>query len=185
MQLVGNIVPNAKFLNPKNLLDQVDIKDGFVVVDFGAGSGDFSIALAKKVGSSGKVNSIDIRETSLGSVRSKAKLSGLLNIFLKKADLEKNQSSGLKDASQDAVLMANILFHITGRFEVLQEAFRILKSDGILIFADWKTDVSLAQKKELRISEEETIKLIESAGFNFRKKLDAGRFHMGMLFSKS
>lgn len=176
---------NQKFLNPKNLLNQVEIKEGFVVADFGAGSGDFSIALAKKVGSSGIVNSIDIREVSSGSVRSKAKLSGLLNIFLKKADLEKNQSSGLKDGSQDAVLMANILFHIIGKFEALQEAFRILKPNGILIFADWKTESSLAQKKELRMSEEDIIKLIESAGFHFRKKLDAGKFHMGLLFSKS
>lgn len=184
MQLVGNIVPNAKFLNPTNLLDQVEIKEGFVVADFGAGSGDFSISLAKKVGSPGIVNSIDVRESSLGSVRSKAKLSGLLNIFLKKADLEQIGSSGLKDESQDVVLVANILFHVKEQSSVLGEVFRVLKPNGALIFADWKKDAYLAQKKELRMSEEEVKTFIESAGFHFQKDLDAGRFHVGLLFKK-
>ncbi len=175
---------SVKFLNPSFVLAQSGIGEGMQVADFGCGQGDFALAAAKLVGPEGKVCAIDIQDSALSSTRSKARIGGLLNIVLVKGNVEVSGASGCADGSQDAVLLTNLLFQTEKRAEVLHEAMRALKPGGIAIFVDWEKEAPLGPMRNLRMEKEAIEKLIIQEGFVFKKEIEAGAFHFGMLFTK-
>ena len=173
-----------KMLNPENVLSQIEIKEGFVVADFGSGAGHFSIEAAVKVGKDGIVYSIDILDDfSLGSVRSLANSRGLSNIKTIWADLEK--TSKLEAGTCDTVLLVNLLFQIEkrNRESIIKEAHKILKEGGRVLVADWKLDSQIGPPKNQRISKEE-VKMLFEGHFKFEKELSVADSHWAMIFSK-
>lgn len=173
-----------RFLSPRHIIEQSGIGAGMQVADFGCGQGDFSLAAAKLVGEDGKVSAIDIQDPALSSVRSKARIEGMLNIDLVKGNVEVPGASGCADASQDAVLLTNLLFQTEKRAEILREAFRVLKPGGIAIFVDWKKEAPLGPMRNLRMEKTDAEQLIAKEGFIVQRNIEAGAFHFGMIFTK-
>ena len=56
------------FMPPDKMLAEVEIKEGFQILDFGCGPGTFSIKLAEKTGPSGQVHALDILPLALETV---------------------------------------------------------------------------------------------------------------------
>lgn len=173
-----------RFLSPRHIIEQSGIGAGMQVADFGCGQGDFSLAAAKFVGQDGKVSAIDIQDSALSSVRSKARIEGALNIDLVKGNVEVPMASGCADASQDAVILTNLLFQTEKRPEILREAFRVLKPGGIAVFVDWKKESPLGPTRTLRMDKEAAERLITEEGFVLQRNIEAGAFHFGMIFTK-
>jgi SAM-dependent methyltransferase len=67
------------FSPPKNILAEVGIEPGFVVLDYGCGTGSYSIAAAELVGRSGKVYSLDIHPLAVRRVQEVASKKRLTN----------------------------------------------------------------------------------------------------------
>jgi len=172
------------FLNVEKIVGQFDIKQNMTIADFGAGHGFFSVAFAKKVGPSGQVFAIDILSQTLEAIRSKAKLEGLFNIKIIRGDLEKPNGSTLGDASCDMVFIANVLFQVTDKSGLINEAYRVLKKNGELVVVEWKPYIALGPQKEHRLSEEELKQLVISKGFSEPKPINAGSHHYGFVFKK-
>ena len=163
------------FLNPDTIVDEWDVRPGEIIADFGAGSGFFSVALAKRVGYAGKVYALDIREEALEAVRSRAKSFRLLNIETIKVDLERERGSTLKNETMDKIVISNILFQaVNGQSIIIEEARRILKPNGLVFAIEWKD----------KIKKEETERLFELAGFKKHKEFVAGSHHYGIIFKK-
>ncbi|MBI5913617.1 class I SAM-dependent methyltransferase [Candidatus Azambacteria bacterium] len=175
---------NNRFLSPRHIIEQSGIGAGMQVADFGCGQGDFSLAAAKLVGPEGKVYAIDIQDSALSSVRSKARIEGELNIDLVKGNVEVPGASGRADASCDAVILTNLLFQTEKRAEILREASRVLKPGGIAVFVDWKKEAPLGPMRTLRMEKEAAEQLIAHEGFAFERGIEAGAFHFGMIFIK-
>ena len=175
---------NNRFLSPRRIIEQAGISIGSVVADFGCGQGDFVLAVARIVGSEGKVCAIDIQDSALSSTRSKTRIEGILNVDLKKANVEVYGSTGLADASQDVVLLTNLLFQTEKKEDVIKETARVMKQGGIAVFTDWKKGVPLGPSHPLRTEREEVERLMAKGGFVFQKDIDAGMFHFGMVFTK-
>lgn len=173
-----------RFLNPRHIIEQSGIGAGMRVADFGCGQGDFSLAAAKRVGEDGKVSAIDIQDSALSSVRSKARIEGALNIDLVKGNVEVLGASKCDDASQDAVLLTNLLFQTEKRAEILREALRVLKPGGIAVFVDWKKESPLGPMRDLRMEKTDVEQLIAKEGFLLQRNIEAGAFHFGMIFIK-
>ncbi|MFH1392993.1 MAG: class I SAM-dependent methyltransferase [Patescibacteria group bacterium] len=173
------------FLNVEKIVSQLALKPNMVVADFGAGHGFFSVALAKRVGSSGQIFSVDVLQPALEAIRSRARLEGLFNIKLVKGDLGKIGGSTLPEESCNMVFIANLLFQVPDKAELIGEAFRVLKKGGELTVVEWKPYISLGPQKEQRLSEEEAKQLITPKGFGESKQIDAGSHHYGLIFIKS
>lgn len=174
------------FVNPNQISDSLEIEPGMIAADFGAGSGFYTLALAQKVGQSGKVYAFDIQPNSLEIIRSKAKVFRLLNIEAIRADLEKHGSTQLKNGLVDLVLISNILFQIQNKKELIEEAKRILKPNGSVAVVEWdKKDGKIGPPVSQRISPEETEKLFKENGFFRRKEFYAGEYHYGLTFGKN
>lgn len=184
---MGNTLPTNSanvFLSPQHVLRQVAFAPGMSVADFGSGSGDFVLIVSKIIGSEGQVNAIDVQESSLSSVRSRARIEGLLNIVPIRANLEVPRASTLADNSQDVVLLTNILFQNQKKNEIIQEAHRTLKPGGMVVFIDWQKEAILGPTRNYRLDKKEVISLFTSEGFIISKEIEAGAYHFGIIFSK-
>lgn len=184
---MGNILPvnrSNTFLSPQHVLGQVGLAPGMAVADFGSGTGDFVLIASKIVGVDGQVTAIDVQESAISSVRSRARIAGLLNIMPVRANLEVPHASTLADNSQDVILLTNILFQNQKKDEIIKEAYRTLKPGGIVMFVDWQKEAALGPARDSRMDKEDVVKLFASDGFALMKEIEAGAYHFGILFSK-
>lgn len=172
------------FLNPQKVIESFDfIKEGMIVADFGCGAGYFVFPLAKKVGESGKVFAIDILKEPLEVIESKARIEGFRNIKTIRADLEKENGSGLEDNFCDIILIANLLFQTEKDEEIVKEAKRVLKEGGYIIFIDWKEGISFGPQGK-RVKKEEAKRLFENIGFSFKGEFIPDDYHYGLILKK-
>ena len=116
-------------------LREVGIKKGDIVLDFGCGTGNYTIPAAKIVGEDGKVYALDKDERVLSRMHPKAEISGLKNIETVKTAGELEIT--LADESVDTVLLYDVLHSHSlpkpdDRRQLLNELHRILKSHGLL-----------------------------------------------------
>ena len=178
------MVGTGGFLNPEETIKQLNIEKGMMIADFGCGAGYFSIPLAKMVGEQGKIYALDILDTALESVRSRAKIEGLFNIETKHCNLEILAGSGIENNSLDLVLLHNILFQSEKKPDIIKEAFRILKKNGGISIIDWKENQPLGPGKELVVSPDLIKKIAEESGFKFKSEMNVDNYHWGMVFAK-
>jgi ubiquinone/menaquinone biosynthesis C-methylase UbiE len=120
------------FLPRKNILEEVGIKPGFHVLDYGCGSGSYIIPLAKLVGESGKIYALDIHPLAIQKVKDIASKKQLTNVETILSDCQ----TGLPDNSLNAVLLYDIFHHLGDPDGVLKELHRVLKPNGILSVGD-------------------------------------------------
>ena len=172
------------FLQPEEIVKQLDIKKGMIIADFGCGAGYFAIPLAKLVGDQGKVYALDILEQALESVRSQAKLQGLFNIETKHCNLELANGSGLDSNSIDLVLLANILFQSSKKDDIIKEAYRVLKPKGEIMVIDWKFNQPMGPPPDLIVSQDSIKKMVNEAGLKFKKEIPVDKYHWGIIFAK-
>jgi len=177
-----NEIGSGGFMNPDKIVEELRIKSGMFVADFGCGAGYFTIPIAKAIKNSGKIYAIDVLNETLENVLSKAKLYDLLNIKTVRANVETVGGSKIEDSSVDLVVLANILFQCNDHNSVLTEAKRILKKDGSIVVVDWiPQKVPLGPKYEHCLSEENVKKLSIKNGLKIIRKIDAGSQHYGMV----
>jgi ubiquinone/menaquinone biosynthesis C-methylase UbiE len=181
----SNVAFDIKFINPKEIVDQLSVAAGSQVADFGCGMGHFSLEMSKRIGENGLVYAFDILPEKLESVISGVKGLGMTNLIAKRANLEKEKGSGLENESVDWVVMKDMLFQNKNKTAILAEAYRILKPGGKALIIEWKMeDASIGPPQELRLSEETLKILTEKAGLKETEKIEAGDFHFATVFVK-
>ena len=120
------------FIPRSKILSEIDIKRGFRVLDYGCGSGSYSVVAARLVGETGKVYALDIHPLAIEKVKAAASKKRLTNIETIQSDC----ATGLESESVDVVLLCDILHHLSERDAVLKELYRVLKPEGILSVND-------------------------------------------------
>ena len=174
------------FINPQKVIEQIGLKEGMKVADFGCGHGYFTIPVAKLVGSEGKVYAIDVLLEALEAVRSRAQLEGAANIETVRGNLEIAGGSGLPDNSVDFVLLHNVLFQAQKKSEIIKEAKRVLKLGGIFALVDWQKELAaIGPESGWRLSFDEARALAQEERFVFNRSFDAGQYHFGLIFVKA
>ena len=177
--------PPGSFLDPQRLISALGIVQGMHVADLGCGSGFFPSAFARAVGTDGVVTAVDVRQEPLDAVSARAEAAGMKNISVVRADLEVLGGTKIPDDSQDVSFLANVLFQSQKKDAIIKEAARILKPGGHLALIEWKKGVQgFGPPDELRTAEEDLRALATQAGLRPDRTIDAGSFHVGMLFTK-
>jgi len=118
------------------ILRKSGLEEGHIVLDFGCGSGTYSIPAAKIASQTGKVYVSDKDKESLNELMQKASSARLKNI--ERVDSSKELEFGLADESIDIVLLFDVFHrHYFPRREererLLKEIYRILKPHGFLL----------------------------------------------------
>jgi ubiquinone/menaquinone biosynthesis C-methylase UbiE len=172
------------FLNPEETIKQLNIAKGMQVADFGCGAGYFVIPMAKMVAEQGKVYALDVLDSALESVRSKAKIQGLFNIVTRRSNLEILDGSKIDNDSIDLVLLSNILFQSDNKIGILKEGARILKKGGEMAVIDWRENQPLGPSKDLVVPIDVIGTMAEESGLKFKKEIRVDKYHWGIIFQK-
>jgi ubiquinone/menaquinone biosynthesis C-methylase UbiE len=175
----------GKFLDPDEIIAQLDIQSNSVIADFGCGPGYFSMPFAKAVGEDGKLYAFDVLPQALETLASKAKNSGVNNIVTSRVNVEKEGGSKLENECVDWVIMKDVLFQNKNREVIITEARRVLKPNGKIIVIEWGQNVSsIGPEQKIRIPAGELKKLFIDQKFSVEKDVAAGDFHYAFVAVK-
>lgn len=171
------------FSNPEQNIAQLGLLDGMTVADFGAGSGAYSKVAANKVGYTGKVYAIEVQKDLVKKLESEMKHWGISNVECIWGNIEKKHGTNLADHSVDAVIVSNVLFQAEDKLGLIDEAKRILKKDGKVLFIDWSDSFSgMGPSQEHVITESTARELFTKGGFKALENIRAGAHHYGIIF---
>jgi len=117
------------------MLQQIGIRGGHTVLDFGCGCGTYTVPVAKIVGEQGRVYALDKDKEALDELTRRAKSAGLKNI--RRMETSWKLGIDLADESVDVVLLFDV-FHpyyfpqAGDRSKLLGEIHRIMKPSAFI-----------------------------------------------------
>ena len=154
------------FLNPENIVKQLPLESGMTVADLGAGTGSYSIPIAKRV-APGKVYAVEVVKDLVNSIKDAARKEGLSNVEIIWGDIESPGGTKLADGSVNLVVMSNVLFQVESKEGLLVEAKRILKPRGHVLVIDWKASFGGTGPRESEVISPDTAKkMFLNSGFD-------------------
>ena len=154
------------------------------VGDFGAGSGHYARAAAGIVGQGGKVYAVDVQEDVLKHLKLNSHIHHQTIIETVWGNIEKVGGSHLRDATLDAVILANTFFQVENRYELLAEIKRVLKPGGKLLVIDWAGSYGgIGPAASKVVSEHDAEAFFIQGGFHKVKSFRAGAHHYGIIFT--
>lgn len=153
------------FLPPKKIMEEIAIKKGDFILDFGCGPGSYSILAAQKTGENGKVYAQDIHPIALDYLTKKASKKRFQNIETKLSE----GRIDLPDQSLDIVILFDVYHMLDDTEFVLNEIHRSLKQGGTLAFSDHHMKESKIMTELSKNNQFEFIKKGEKT-FTFEKK---------------
>ncbi|MBI5037438.1 MAG: class I SAM-dependent methyltransferase [Candidatus Kerfeldbacteria bacterium] len=184
--MTGFTHSSSTFLHPENILAKAGLVAGKHVADIGCGGGYFSIAAARIVGDAGHVYSVDILKDALSALRSKAKMFGLANLTTVWSDAERvGGAQKIHDHSIDMTLLVQLLSQSKAQDNIINEIERIGKPGSTVVVVDWrKSNMQFGPPATHRIEPEAVMTLLEKHHFQFRREIEAGPYHFGLVFER-
>jgi predicted methyltransferase len=151
--------------HPDEVMDKLGIADGSTVADIGAGSGWFTIHLARRVGPNGVVYAEDVQSEMLAAISRRVNAIGLTHV---RTILGKGSDPALPLRSLDAALMVDAYHEIDARdarVSLLRNLARALKPGGRFGLIDFRLEGSgPGPAPEERVSPETVITEATEAG---------------------
>ena len=136
------------------------LREGMIAIDLGCGMGYFSISMARMVGETGKVISVDLQQQMLDTLMQRAKQTGVAGRITPLLCDENN----IGNHDEVDFALAFWMAHETpDAMHFLTQAHAILKPSGKFLLAEPKGHVSFSEFKEtLAIAQTIGLKLVGS-----------------------
>ncbi|HXG86190.1 MAG TPA: methyltransferase domain-containing protein [Pyrinomonadaceae bacterium] len=144
-------------LSPPDLVKRLPLTKNSRVLEVGAGSGFYSVAVAEVV-REGKLELLDLQEEMLAKARQKMECAGLKNIgyTLAKGD----GRIPFDDGSFDVVFMVTVLGEVKDQESLIRETNRLLQRGGTLSVSEHLPDPDFVTSGKL-------LRLLENNGLRF------------------
>lgn len=146
------------------------LRPGMAVADVGAGTGLFTLAMARAVGPNGRVFAVDVQPEFLATIAERARAADLANVVTVTAD---QRASGLAEASVDLAFLCDSYHHLERPRSYLADLRRALRPGGRLVVVDYDRTAPAAKrwmKDHVRADPDEFLHEIEAAGFELRDR---------------
>lgn len=117
------------------LLNLLPLSQGDTVADIGAGTGYFSLPIAKRIGDEGRVLAVDIQPEMLAIIQQRAAHAGLGNI---ERVLATETDPKLPEGAVDTVLLVDAYHEFSHPREVMERIVAALSPTGKVILVEYR-----------------------------------------------
>ena len=164
------------------LVENLQLEPGNNVADIGAGSGYFSLLMARQVGPTGSVYAVDIQPEMLAIIESKSAGAGLKNI---QRILASEDNPNLNPESIDLALFVDAYHEFKWPREVMSAIHTALVPDGKIVLIEYREeDPTVAIQPLHKMSAKQARKELEHIGFKFVENGDFLPQQHFLLFKK-
>ena len=153
----------------ESVLEEIGVKKGQNLLDFGCGSGHYTIPAAEVVGKDGNVYAVDKNKSRLAELNEKAEDMALKNINI--VSTSGGTDLPFAKESMDVILLYDVFWYFDlyskGLTKLLDEVYRISRRRGLLsVYPKHIDSAGLRQK-------------IKQAGFSFKSSYSGTLIHDG------
>lgn len=155
-----------------DIIRHLRLQPGQAVADIGAGTGFFSIMMAREVGETGLVYAVDIAKNFVDATVQRAREQDLDNVV---GVVNDQQSVRLPADSVDLVFISDTYHHFEYPQATLRSIQSALKPGGELVIIDFRRDPGQSTSWVLghvRADSQRVIDEVEAAGFKLTEKLE-------------
>lgn len=156
-----------QLIPPELLINQMPILNNHTLLDVGAGSGFFTIPMAKST--TGKVYALDPDKRMLDVIQSKAKEKGLTNI---EPIHETIENLNLQEQSIDFVMASLILHEVKDLNFALKKIYDTMSFGGHLLCLEYEKDDLIREgpPMSIRIQSDVLKETLSAIGYDIVKK---------------
>lgn len=148
------------YQQPHKVMEYLGDIKGKTIMDIGAGTGYFSVKLAKH---GANVIAADVNDEFQTYLIKRIEENNIKNIEFRKIPFD---SPNLKDAETDMVLIVNTYHHIENRSAYFAKVKQGIKKEGELVIIDFfKSDVPVGPPTDHKVSIDEVIAELKQAGY--------------------
>jgi ubiquinone/menaquinone biosynthesis C-methylase UbiE len=163
-------------------MDSLAIADASVVADVGAGSGWFSIHLARRVGPQGIVYAEDVQREMLNAISRRVLREGLANV---RPVLGRASDPRLPAGVIDAVLLVGVYHEIEDRVTMLRNIAASLKPQGRIGVVDFRLDgTGPGPEPDERVSPDVVVRDAKNAGLRLIRQEPFLQYQYFLIFGK-
>ena len=169
-------------LKIEEIVSKLGLKPGQVVADLGAGTGLFSIPMAKAVAPAGRLYAVEIDKGFMPIIEGKAGDAKLSNV---KTVLGEFADPKIPAQNVDLAFMHDVLHHVEDRAGYLKSAAKYVKPSGRFVLIDYRADQSPHKDQpNLIVSEDQATTWMKAAGFGKVEKVSLFPDKYFLIFSR-
>jgi ubiquinone/menaquinone biosynthesis C-methylase UbiE len=155
---------------PEKVIEALKILPGMTIADVGAGTGYFTIRLARRVGPTGKVYATEIQPEMLRMLDARLGKERIGNVQLVPAT---DGDAALPPRCCELVLLVDVYHELADPASVLAGIRRALRETGRLVLVEYRgEDPDLPIKPEHKMTLAQIKKELEPRGFAFVESLE-------------
>ena len=151
---------------PEQILDALHLQPTSSVADIGAGTGYFSVRIAKRI-PKGKIFAVDVEPDMVRYLGERAHREHLTNLIPVKASAD----AANVPEPVDVVLVVDTYHHIGNRTQYFAKLKSSLRPTGRLAIVDFKADSPSGPPAQHRISPERVTEELNAAGYSLVETL--------------
>jgi ubiquinone/menaquinone biosynthesis C-methylase UbiE len=169
---------------PDRVMDALQIGDGSVVADLGAGAGWFTIRLARRVGPNGRVYAEDVQPQMIEAITRRVQREGLRNVV---PTLGTPVDPQLPPNGVDVILIVDSYSEFEQRIALLRNIARSLRPDGRIGIINFKKDGGggPGPDQDERVDAADVIRDAAAAGLRLRNRETFLRFQYFLVFERA
>jgi arsenite methyltransferase len=155
---------------PDQVIQALQLSEGTVIADIGAGGGYFTERFSKTVGRLGHVYAVDVQDIMIAKLKERVEINNLENVTVIKGKFE---APMLPLHAIDMAFFSSVYKEIDDRIQYMKKVRKSLKPDGRVAVIEFYRDRGLMGPEfSDRLHETQIIDEMEKAGFVLLQRFD-------------
>jgi ubiquinone/menaquinone biosynthesis C-methylase UbiE len=150
------------YQKPAEVVKVLGLKTGEIVADIGAGSGYFTLRVAREVGPKGHVYAVDVMPEMILHLNRRVRDAGLLNV----STILAPPDDPLIPRQVDRFLIVDVWHHIEDQAGYLAALKKLLKPGGQIVMIDFqKRELPVGPPVAMKIARDDLVAQMKEHGF--------------------